>query len=89
MEVSSVMEEEYNNKKKVDTTKLEMKEIGFIVLVILFIVQYTKILSYAFNRWIWNGYNDGFEMFLLVFGVLPASYFSAKYLVKVIKFLLN
>ncbi|MCG7344866.1 hypothetical protein MHZ92_12030 [Sporosarcina sp. ACRSL] len=69
------MEEEYLNKKKVDTTKLEMKEIGFTVLVILFIVQYTKILGYVFNRWIWNGTNDGFEIFLLIFGVLPASTF--------------
>ena len=83
------MEEEYNTKKKVDMKKLEMQEIGFTVLVILFIVQYTKILGYTFNRWIWNGYNDGLEIFLLIFVVLPASYFSAKYLVKVIKFFLN
>ena len=83
------MEEEYNNNKKVDIKKLEMQEIGFTVLVILFIVQYTKMLGYAFNRWIWNGHNDGLEIFLLIFVVLPASYFSAKYVVKVIKSLLN
>ena len=85
------MEEEYlNNKKKVDTTKLAMKEIGFTVLVILFFVQYYKILGYAYDRWIWGtGVSDHFFYLLLLFVVLPASYFSAKYLVKVIKFYLN
>lgn len=84
------MEEEYNNKKKkVDTKNLEMQEIGFTVLVILFIIQYTKILGNVYGRWIWTGNNGGFEIFLLIFGVLPASYFSAKYLVKVIKFLFS
>ena len=85
------MEEEYpNNKKKVDITKLAMKEIGFTVLVILFVVQYCKILAFAYNRWIWGtGVSDHFFYLQLLFVVLPASYFSAKYLVKVIKFLLN
>ncbi|MCM3744335.1 hypothetical protein M3193_09290 [Sporosarcina luteola] len=83
------MEEEYHNKKKEYLKKLEMQEIGFTILIILFIVQYTKMLGYVFGRWIWTGTNGGLEVFLLIFGVLPASYFSAKYLVKVIKILFN
>ena len=84
------MEEEYLSKKKVDSTKLAMKEIGFTVVAILFVVQYYKILAYAYDRWIWGtGVSDHFFYLLLLFVVLPASYFSTKYLVKVIKFYLN
>ncbi|MFJ7936570.1 hypothetical protein [Sporosarcina sp. NPDC096371] len=81
------MEEEYsNNNKKVDTTKLAMKEIGFLVLVILFFVQYYKILAYVWNRYVYGtGISDSISIFILIFGVIPLSYLSAKYLVKFIK----
>lgn len=84
------MEEEYTNKKKVYTTKLTMQELGFTVVVILFFVQYYKILAFVNGRWILGDGLSFLSFYLLVlFIVVPASYFSTKMVVNVIKHVVN
>jgi hypothetical protein len=82
------MEEEYfnTNRKKVDTTNLVIKEFMFLVVAILFFVQYYKILGYLWDRYVYGtGISDSNFYLILIFGVIPLSYFSTKYVVKLIK----
>lgn len=74
-----------NRKKKADSPQSIFGEIGFVAIAIGFFVVYFRILAYVWNQYFWNGYNDSISIFILIFGVIPLSYLSAKFLVKVIK----
>ncbi|QTD40407.1 hypothetical protein [Sporosarcina sp. Te-1] len=79
-------QERLSKKKKADSLRNTMAEIGFLVLAIGFFNVNYKILAYAWNRYVYGtGVSDSISIFILIFGVIPLSYFSAKYLVIIIK----
>ncbi|MDW0117546.1 hypothetical protein QTL97_11410 [Sporosarcina thermotolerans] len=45
------MEENWNNKGKVNENKLMMREAGFVALVIILFLQYFKLAAYLSNEY--------------------------------------
>ncbi|GKV56225.1 hypothetical protein NCCP2222_21720 [Sporosarcina sp. NCCP-2222] len=74
-----------NRKKQADSLQSVLGEIGLVAIAIGFFVVYFRILAYVWNQYFWNGYSDSISIFILIFGVIPLSYLSAKFVVKVIK----
>lgn len=79
--VELFMDEKRKEELRVKENKLMMRQVGFVVLMIIVFIPYFKFCAYLSNLFSFNYFMFNFTMLLGI----PLTYFAAKYLVLVIK----